>query len=76
MENADKEYVSVHFFVDENSITQTVPIDEVTYHAGDGKGNGNYKTISIEICENANIQKAEENAQKIRCSIKEKHLTD
>lgn len=70
VENADKEYVSVHFFVDENSITQTVPIDEVTYHAGDGKGNGNYKTISIEICENANIQKAEENAQKLGAALR------
>lgn len=70
VENADKEYVSVHFFVDENSITQTIPIDEVTYHAGDGKGNGNYKTISIEICENANIQKAEENAQKLGAALR------
>lgn len=65
VENVDKEYVSVHFFVDEDSIIQTVPIDEVTNNAGDGRGPGNFKTISIEICENGNEQKAEENAKNL-----------
>jgi N-acetylmuramoyl-L-alanine amidase len=69
IENADKQYVSVHMFVDQDSITQVVPLDEVTYHAGDGKGSGNYKTISIEICESANIPKAEENAKKLNAAF-------
>lgn len=69
LEEADKEYVSVHLFVDQDSITQTVPLDEVCYHAADGKGDGNYKTISIEICENANIPKAEENAKKLNAAL-------
>lgn len=69
VENADLQYVSVHLFVDQDSITQTIPLDEVTFHAGDGKGNGNYKTISIEICENANTEKAEENAKKLNASL-------
>jgi N-acetylmuramoyl-L-alanine amidase len=69
VENADKQYVSVHLYVDHDSITQTVPLDEVCYHAGDGKGNGNYKTIGVEICENVNISKAEENAKKLNAAL-------
>jgi N-acetylmuramoyl-L-alanine amidase len=69
VENADLQYVSVHLFVDQDSITQVVPLDEVTYNAGDGKGDGNYKTISVEICENANVLKAEENAKKLNAAL-------
>lgn len=69
VENADSAYVSVHFFVDDDSITQCVPIDELCYHAGDGSGDGNRKTIAIEICENRNYEKAEENAQKLNAAL-------
>lgn len=69
VEDLDKDYISVHFFVDEDSITQVVPIDEVTYHAGDGRGDGNYRTISIEICENGNLEKAEENGQRLNAAL-------
>lgn len=69
VENADTQYVSAHLFVDQDSIIQTIPLDEVTYHAGDGKGDGNYKTISIEICENTKLLKAEENAKKLNAAL-------
>ena len=69
VENADSAYVSVHLFVDDDSITQCVPIDEFCYHAGDGNGDGNRKTIAIEICENRNYEKAEENAQKLNAAL-------
>ena len=69
VENADSAYVSVHLFVDEDSITQCVPLDEFCYHAGDGNGDGNRKTIAIEICENRNYEKAEENAQKLNAAL-------
>ena len=69
VENADSAYVSVHLFVDDDSITQCVPLDEMCYHAGDGNGNGNRKTIAIEICENRNYTKAEENAQKLNAAL-------
>lgn len=69
VENADLQYISVHFFVDENSIVQTVPIHEVCYHAGDGKGDGNRKTISIEICEDGDHAKAEANAQALSAAL-------
>ena len=69
LENADQEYKSVHLFVDQDSITQCVPLDEFCYHAGDGNGDGNRKTIAIEICENANIMAAEENAKKLNAAL-------
>ena len=69
VENADSSYISVHLFVDDDSITQCVPLDEFCYHAGDGNGDGNRKTIAIEICENRNYEKAEENAQKLNAAL-------
>lgn len=69
VENADELYISSHFYVDDEKIIQTCPITEVTFHAGDGKGDGNRKTISVEICENGDIAKAELNAQKLNASL-------
>ena len=69
VENADSAYVSVHLFVDDDSITQCVPLDEFCYHAGDGNGDGNRKTIAIEICENRNYPQAEANAQKLNAAL-------
>ncbi|GAU79494.1 N-acetylmuramoyl-L-alanine amidase family protein [Fusibacter sp. 3D3] len=69
VENADQTYVGAHFFVDETAIIQVLPINEVAYHAGDGKGDGNMKTIAIEICENGNMLKAEENAKCLNAAL-------
>ncbi|APT47409.1 N-acetylmuramoyl-L-alanine amidase [Bacillus safensis] len=57
--------VSWHYTVDENVIYQHLPLNENGWHAGDGRGTGNMKSIGIEICENAdgNFEKAVENAQ-------------
>lgn len=62
VENEDKTYVSWHFTVDDVCIVQHLPLNETGYHAGDGDGVGNTKTIGIEICENRNYEKAEQNA--------------
>lgn len=59
---SDSAEISVHFFVDGSGIWQTVPINEVTWHAGDGQGDGNMHTISVEICETEPIAAAEANA--------------
>lgn len=54
--NAHK-YCSVHFFVDNKTIIQMLPLNEVSWHAGDGiKGRGNRESISIEICEVGQFQ--------------------
>lgn len=56
---------SWHFTVDDKVIYQHLPLNENGWHAGDGRGTGNMKSIGIEICENAdgNFEKAVENAQ-------------
>jgi N-acetylmuramoyl-L-alanine amidase len=50
---------SWHFTVDSNEVRQHLPLDEVAWHAGDGNnGPGNRTSIAIEICENADGDRA------------------
>lgn len=63
VENADQSYVGAHLFVDADSITQVLPLNEVAYHAGDGKGDGNRKTVAMEVCESDNYIQCEENSK-------------
>jgi len=59
---------SWHFTVDDQRVVQHLPLDEVAWHAGDGsKGPGNTTSIAIEICENADGDraKAEANAAEL-----------
>lgn len=55
---------SWHYAVDDKIITQSIPDNEVAWHAGDGYGNGNMTTIAIEICVNpdSNLEQATDNA--------------
>lgn len=55
---------SWHYAVDDTNIVQSIPSDEVAWHAGDGQGNGNMTTEAIEICVNpdSDIRKATDNA--------------
>lgn len=66
--------VSYHFAVDEKEIIQGLPLDRNGWHASDGNGTGNRKTIAIEICRNYDrnnggipkeYYKARENAEKL-----------
>ncbi|MGV8164663.1 MAG: N-acetylmuramoyl-L-alanine amidase [Alkaliphilus sp.] len=57
--------VSWHFVVDNKQIIQNVPLDEVAWHAGDGRnGLGNRTSMGIEICQNIDGDRgqAEKNA--------------
>lgn len=58
---------SWHFTVDDVRVVQHLPLSEVAWHAGDGNGPGNSSTIGIEICENADGDraKAEEKAAEL-----------
>lgn len=70
VENSDKLYVGAHLYVDEDSITQVIPINEEAYHAGDGvDGNGNTHTIAVEMCINGNLIKSEQNAKHLVASL-------
>ena len=51
--DARSRQVSWHFTVDDHSVYQSLPVNEVGWHTG--TYHGNYSTIGIEICENAGI---------------------
>jgi N-acetylmuramoyl-L-alanine amidase len=56
---------SWHFSVDDgDAIYQSIPTNEIGFHAADGGGAGNLSSIAIEICVNADgdFTKAKENA--------------
>ena len=57
---------SFHYAVDDVEILQGIPENRNAFHAGDGNGNGNRKTIGIEICystgDKAKFEKSQENA--------------
>ncbi len=42
--------VSYHFAVDDQEVIQGLPLHRTGWHCGDGKSNGNMKSIGIEIC--------------------------
>ncbi len=46
--NGNMNDVRVHFYVDDVSIWQNLPLDLSSWHAADGNGRGNMETISIE----------------------------
>ena len=68
---------SFHYAVDDKEIIQGIPEDRNAFHAGDGNGKGNRKTIGIEICystgDKAKFEKAQENAAEfVAYKLKEK----
>lgn len=71
--------VSWHFTVDDKRTVQHLPLDEHGWHAGDGgKGTGNTASIGIEICENADGDRAMAEARAARLVadlLKHLHLT-
>lgn len=69
VENDDQQFIGAHFFVDPTTIVQTLPLDEVSWHAGDGHGSGNRATISIEICEVEPYDAAEANAVLLNAAL-------
>lgn len=64
-------YVSWHYAIDKDYAVRCVPEYETAWCAGDGNGDGNRKTINIEICDNAdgNIYQATENAVELCADI-------
>src|SRR5690606_32357375 len=53
---------SFHVVVDEYEAIECIPLNEVAWHAGDGNGDGNRKSIGIEICESGDYAQTLENA--------------
>ena len=57
---------SYHVAIDDKEAVQIIPFNRTAWHAGDGRGNGNMKSIGIEICYSKSggerYRKAEANA--------------
>lgn len=58
-DDARARQVSWHFSVDDGSVYQSLPVNEVGWHAGSHEGNA--VSIGIEICENEGIDQAAAN---------------
>ena len=54
--------VSFHIVVDDKGAIECIPLNEVAWHAGDGRGQGNMASISLEICEGGDREKTLRNA--------------
>lgn len=61
--NGNMKDVRVHFYVDDVCAWQNLPLSLSGWHAADGSGNGNRKTIAIEVI--GDSAKAEANAVKL-----------
>jgi N-acetylmuramoyl-L-alanine amidase len=48
---------SYHIVIDDKETIECLPLNEVAWHAGDGRGNGNMRSIGIEICESGDYAK-------------------
>ena len=75
--NSNNNQISFHYAVDDKEIVQVVPDNRTAWHCGDGKGNGNMKSIGIEICYSksggARYEQAEENAVQLTAQLLVKH---
>lgn len=67
--NGNMNDVRVHFYVDNVSAWQNLPLTLCGWHAADGKGNGNMATIAIECIMSSNggaaSEKSEDNCAKL-----------
>lgn len=73
--NGNSRQASWHFQVDDKEIWQSLPTNEVGWHAGDGRGPGNMSSIAIEICVNSdgNFAKARANAAWLVAKLMKDH---
>lgn len=69
--------VRVHFYVDETEAWQNLSLDSAGWHAADGNGSGNTKTIAIECIMDGSgsstSQKAEDNCAKLVAYLLDKY---
>ena len=74
-QSGNSRQASWHYSVDSLYIIQSVPDNEVAFHAGDGAGDGNRKSIGIEICvnEDGDFDRAKEKAIQLIRDLMDKH---
>lgn len=71
--NGNMKTVRVHYYVDSTCAWQNLPLSLSGWHAADGSGNGNRRTIAIECIMNgsgdAADKRAEENAARLAAAL-------
>ena len=75
--NGNMKDVRVHYYVDNTCAWQNLPLSLSGWHAADGSGNGNRRTIAIECIMNgsgdAADKRAEENAARLAAALLKQH---
>ena len=75
--NGNMKSVRVHYYVDDTCAWQNLPLDLAGWHAADGSGDGNRKTIAIECimskAYNADDKKSEDNCAKLAAALLKKY---
>lgn len=75
--NGNMNDVRVHYYVDNNCAWQNLPLNLSGWHAADGSGNGNRRTIAIECimssAYNSTDKKSEDNAAKLAAALLKKY---
>ena len=68
-------FISWHYVIDKDYAVRCIPENETAWCAGDGNGDGNRKTINIEICDNSDgdIRMATDNAVELCADILRRH---
>ena len=69
---AEGQQLGYHFTVDEKEAIQMIPVNEVTWHGGDGGGQCNYTGVSCELCvQDGNVNKVQArlNAEKLAAAV-------
>lgn len=78
--NGNMDDVRVHFYVDDVCAWQNLPLTMSGWHAADGDGDGNRKTIAIECIMspsyNTRDQKSEDNAARLVASLLDEYGFD
>ena len=71
--NGNMKDVRVHYYVDDTCAWQNLPLTLTGWHAADGSGNGNMRTIAIECIMSGNgsatDKKSEDNAARIAAEL-------
>lgn len=75
--NGNMNDVRVHYYVDNTCAWQNLPLNLSGWHAADGSGNGNRRTIAIECtmssAYNSKDQKSEDNAARLAAALLKKY---
>lgn len=78
--NGNMKDVRVHYYIDNVCVWQNLPLSLSGWHAADGSGNGNRKTIAIECimssAYNSTDKKSEDNCARLAAALLKKYGLD